>query len=202
MSPPPLNLFLIRHGQTEWSLSGRHTGRTDIPLTSIGEDEARRLQPHLEKLHFDHVFTSPMQRARQTCALAGLGAHAEVEPDLSEWDYGEYEGETSTDIRKARPGWLVFADGCPGGETPAQISARADRLVARLALMRGHVALFSHGHFSLVLAARWIGLPVVMGQHFQLGTASLNILSTNPAHPDIRVISLWNATPDFLAGRS
>ncbi len=202
MSSPPLSLFLVRHGQTEWSLSGRHTGSTDIPLTNDGEDEARALQPYLARIHFDYVFTSPMQRAKQTCALAGLGNHAETEPDLSEWDYGDYEGRTSAEIYKTRPGWLVFADGCPGGELPAQVQTRTDRLLTRLAAMRGNVALFSHGQISLVMAALWIGLPVLAGQHFLLGTASLNILSVNPAHPNIRVVSLWNATPTFLAGRS
>lgn len=202
MNAPPLSLFLVRHGQTEWSNSGRHTGRTDIPLTAKGEHEAAVLQPHLTKINFDRVFTSPMQRARQTCALAGLGATAQTEPDLSEWDYGDYEGLTSADIHNVQPGWAVFTDGCPGGETPEQISVRADRLLARLMGLRGNVALFSHGHFSMALAARWIGLPVVAGQHFLLGTASVNILGTNPAHPDIRVIALWNATPDFLMGRS
>ena len=196
---PHLSLYLVRHGETEWSLSGQHTGRTDIPLTAHGEDQARELMPWLRDIHFARVLTSPRQRARRTCALAGLGARAEVEPDLQEWDYGDYEGKLSSDIRKQRPGWYALQDGCPGGETPAQIAARADRLIAHLSTMEGKVALFSHGEFGLALAARWIGLPVIDGEHFLLGTASLDILSYNPAHPEIRVIALWNASPAILA---
>jgi probable phosphoglycerate mutase len=197
---PRLSLYLVRHGETEWSLSGQHTGRTDIPLTAHGEDQARELAPWFRDIHFARVFTSPRQRARRTCALAGLGALAEIEPDLQEWDYGEYEGKLSSDIRKQRPGWNAFQDGCPGGETPAQIATRADRLIAYLCTMEGKVALFSHGEFGLALAARWIGLPVIDAEHFLLGTASLDILSYNPAHPELRVIALWNASPAILAG--
>jgi broad specificity phosphatase PhoE len=196
----PLNLYLVRHGETAWSLSGQHTGTTDIPLTAHGEAEARALMPWLSKIRFGLVLTSPRQRARRTCELAGLGREAEVEPDLAEWDYGDYEGKLSSDIRKERPDWNIFRDGCPNGETPGQVSDRADRLIARVCAMNGNVALFSHGHFGLVLAARWIGLPVVEGQHFSLDTASLNILNHNPAHPEIRVIGLWNATPTKFAG--
>ena len=197
---PRLSLYLVRHGETEWSLSGQHTGRTDIPLTAHGEDQARELVPWFRDIHFARVFTSPRQRARRTCALAGLGPLAEIEPDLQEWDYGEYEGKLSSDIRKQRPGWNAFQDGCPGGETPAQIATRADRLIAYLCTMEGKVALFSHGEFGLALAARWIGLPVIDAEHFLLGTASLDILSYNPAHPELRVIALWNASPAILAG--
>ncbi len=193
-----LSLYLVRHGQTEWWLSGRHTGSTDIPLTARGKDEARALLPWLRPLQFGFVLTSPLQRARQTCELVGLGQQAEIEPDLAEWDYGDYEGKLSSDIRQGRPGWNVFRDGCPHGETPAQVSDRADLLIARLCTMNGNVALFSHGEFGLALAARWIGLPVVVGQHFLLGTASLSILGYNPAHPEVRVMALWNATPQTL----
>ena len=193
------SLYLIRHGQTAWSLSGQHTGRTDIPLTTHGEDEARELVPWLQHTQFGRVLTSPRQRARRTCELAGLGQEAEIEPDLAEWDYGDYEGKLSTDIRKERPDWNAFRDGCPHGEMPAQISFRADRLIARLCTMDGNIALFSHGEFGMALAARWIGLPVIEGQHFQLDTASLNILGFNPSHPEVRVIALWNATPALLA---
>jgi broad specificity phosphatase PhoE len=204
MIPAPasrLSLYLIRHGQTEWSLSGHHTGRTDIPLTKRGEEEARELLPWLAPIQFARVFSSPRQRARRTCELAGLGARLAFEPDLAEWDYGDYEGRLSSDIRKDRPDWSVFRDGCPGGEMPEQVAARADRLIMNLCAMDGNVALFSHGQFGLALAMRWIGLPVVEGRHFTLGTASLSILSFDPAHPDMRVIRLWNATPAQFARR-
>jgi probable phosphoglycerate mutase len=200
MSPGPrLSLYLIRHGQTEWSLSGQHTGRTDIPLTARGEQEARELRPWLAPIQFARVFSSPRQRARQTCELAGLGPRLEIEPDLAEWDYGDYEGRMSVDIRKERPGWNVFRDGCPGGEMPADVSNRADRLITNLCTMGGNIALFSHGQFGLSLTARWIGLSIADGQRFLLHTASVNILSFNPAHPEERVIALWNATPALLA---
>ena len=191
-------LYFIRHGETDWSRSGQHTGNTDIPLTANGEDEARALRPWLQQIPFTFVLTSPRQRARTTCTLAGLGGEAEIEPALSEWDYGDYEGRRSDDIRSQRPGWTVFRDGCPSGETPAVISNRADLLIARLLLMAGNVALFSHGQFGAVLAARWIGLPVIKGQHLLLGPASLSILGNNPSHPDVRMISLWNASPNHL----
>ena len=193
-----LQLYFIRHGETKWSLSGQHTGTTDIPLTEHGRDEARSLLPWLQKIPFTGVLTSPRQRAQTTCELAGLGMMAELEPDLSEWDYGDYEGLRSDEIREQRPGWTVFRDGCPNGETPAFISNRADRLITRLLTMEGNVVLFSHGHFGSVLAARWIGLPVIEGQHLALGPASLSILGYNPSHPDVRVISLWNANPRHL----
>jgi probable phosphoglycerate mutase len=193
-----LSLYLIRHGETAWSLSGQHTGRTDIPLTAHGEDEARNLAPWFGRIQFARVFTSPRRRARRTCELAGLGQQAEVEPGLAEWDYGDYEGMLSSDIRIGRPDWNAFRDGCPNGEMPAQVSARADRLISHLCTMEGNVALFSHGQFGPALAARWIGLPVADGQNFLLGTASLSILSYNPEHPEVRVIALWNATPALL----
>jgi probable phosphoglycerate mutase len=195
-----LRLYIVRHGETEWSLSGQHTGRTDLPLTAHGEDEARALQPWLRHIKFARVVTSPLQRARRTCELAGQGDSAEVEPDLAEWAYGDYEGQLSRDIRKVRPAWSVFRDGCPNGEMPDQVAARADRLIARLCAVDGNVALFSHGQFSRVVAAQWIGLPVIESEHFALGTASLSILSFDPAHPEVRVIELWNAAPAVLAG--
>ncbi len=191
-------LYYVRHGETEWSRSGQHTGKTDIPLTAHGEGQARALAPWLRKIPFTAVLTSPRQRARATCALAGLGGKAEIEPDLAEWDYGDYEGLQSDEIRERSPGWTVFREGCPNGETPAVITDRADRLIARLSAMTGNVALFSHGHFGAVLAARWIGLPVIEGQHLLLAPASLSILGSNPSHPDVRVIALWNASPDHL----
>ena len=189
-----LRLYLIRHGETEWSLSGQHTGRTDLPLTKHGEDQARQLAPRLAHIQFARVLTSPRQRARRTCELAELGAAVETEPDLAEWDYGDYEGQLTADVRKRRPGWNVFRDGCPGGETPSAVSERADRLIAHLCKLDGNVALFSHGEFACVLAARWIGLPVVEGQHFSVDAASLGILSYNPSHPEEHVIALWNDT--------
>jgi broad specificity phosphatase PhoE len=194
-----LSLYLVRHGQTEWSVSGQHTGRSDIPLTAHGEDEARALAPWLAGVTFDHVFTSPRQRAQRTCALAGLGAKAVIEPDLAEWDYGDYEGQRSAAIHIHRPHWTIFEDGCPGGEMPADIAMRADALIARLRQMQGRIALFSHGHFGMVLAARWIGLPVIEAQHLLLSTACLNVLGYAPSHPDVPVIALWNATPRPLA---
>jgi len=192
MDPAPLRLFLVRHGETEWSLSGQHTGRTDLALTHRGEDQARTLEPALRAIPFDHVLTSPARRAQRTCEVAGLGSTAEVEPDLAEWDYGDYEGRTSHDIRQNRPGWCVFRDGCPGGESVAAITLRADRLITRVAVLHGNIALFSSGQFGCSLTARWIGLPIIEAQHLMLGTASIGILASSPAHPDLRVIAHWN----------
>ena len=192
MDPAPLRLYLVRHGETEWSLSGQHTGRTDLPLTPRGEDQARALEPVLRAIAFEHVLTSPVRRAQRTCTLAGLGGAAEIEPDLAEWDYGDYEGRTSNDIRQNRPGWIVFRDGCPGGESVAAVTRRADRLITRAMALQGNVALFSSGQFGCSLAARWIGLPVLQAQHLMLGTASISVLAHNPAHPDLRVIARWN----------
>ena len=190
----PLCIYLIRHGETAWSLSGQHTGHTDIPLTAHGEDEARELAPRLRHITFAHVLTSPLQRAQQTCELAGLSPTAAIEPDLAEWDYGDYEGQHSIDLRKKHPDWNIFRDGCPHGDMPAQVSERADQLIAHLRTLDGNVALFSHGQFGCVLAARWIGLPLVEAQHFTLGTASLSILGHDPRHPEVAVIVLWNST--------
>jgi len=188
-------VYLIRHGETEWSLSGRHTSRTEVPLTARGEARARDLGPRLRDLKFARVLTSPRQRARQTCELAGLGPQAEIEPDLAEWDYGDYEGLRSADILGARPKWNLFHDGCPNGETPAMVSARADRFIARLRAQDGNVALFSHGHFGRVLAARWIGLPVMEARGFLFGTAALGILDFEHGDAGSPVIALWNDGP-------
>jgi probable phosphoglycerate mutase len=185
-------IHLIRHGETEWSLTGQHTGRTDLPLTPRGEEKARQLGKQLQGIQFARVFTSPRQRAKRTCELAGLSSAAEIEPDLAEWDYGEYEGQRTADIRKHRPDWNIFEHGCPGGESPDQISARADRLIARLRTFEGNVALFSHGHFGRVLAVRWVGLPVLAGQRLTLDTASLSILSFEHERLASPVIALWN----------
>ena len=190
-----LRIYLIRHGETEWSVTGQHTGRTDIPLTPHGEDEARSLEPILAKMSFTHVFSSPRMRARRTFELAGLASKAVIEPDLSEWDYGEYEGKRSDEIFKARPGWNVFRDGCPNGETPQQVSDRADRLIEHCRSLSGHVALFSHGQFGASLAARWIGLPILSAEHFYIGTATINILGYHPRHIELPVILAWNIGP-------
>jgi probable phosphoglycerate mutase len=189
----PAQIFLIRHGETAWSKSGQHTSRTDLPLNEQGEQEARTLMERLGATKFSRVFTSPRQRARRTCELAGLDSAAEIEPDLAEWDYGDYEGLRTAEILKSQPDWNLFRDGCPHGEMPGEISKRADRLITRLRMLEGNIALFSHGHFGRVLAARWIGLPVNEAQRFLLSTASLSILGyehNNVAEP---VISLWNA---------
>ena len=187
---PIQEVYLIRHGETEWSLNGRHTGITDIPLTENGRNLAKRLAPVLATERFALVLTSPLERARKTCELAGLGAHAEIDRDLMEWNYGEYEGLTPKQIDAQAPGWMIFTDGCPGGESPAQVSARADRLVARVRSVEGDVALFAHGHIFRVFAARWLGLPATAGCHFLLDTATLSILSYYRNLPAIRQ---WNA---------
>ncbi len=193
-----LQLYFIRHGETEWSLSGQHTGVTDIALTAHGENEARQLAPCLRRIEFASVLCSPRQRAWRTCALAGLEPLAVIEPDLAEWDYGDYEGRRSIDIHKETPGWNVFQNGCPGGEMPSQVSERVDRLILRLQALQGNVALFSHGQFGCALAARWIGLTVSEGRHFALGSASLSRLGYEVSHPTTPVIALWNLVPTAL----
>ena len=185
-------VYVARHGETAWSLSGQHTGRTDLPLTPNGERNARRLGERLKGMTFQKVFTSPLQRASRTCELAGFGSVAQSDPDLVEWDYGRYEGLRSAEILAERPDWELFRDGCPGGESPAQIGERADRVVARVRELNANVLLFSSGHFIRVLAARWLALgPGSAGQYFLLSTASLSALGYehNLAHP---VIRLWN----------
>jgi len=190
---PPLQLYLIRHGETAWSISGQHTGRTDIPLTSNGMDQARKLGPYLQNIAFFKVLMSPLLRARQTCALVEMDLAPEIDTDLIEWNYGEYEGRRTADIHKERPDWTIFRDGCPHGEMPVQVAERADRLIARLRLLHGNIALFSHAQFGGVLAARWIGLPLAEAGHFPLGTASLSILGYDQHHPEVAVIATWNA---------
>ncbi|MEQ8667626.1 MAG: HAD-IIB family hydrolase [Pirellulales bacterium] len=190
-----LRLFFMRHGETEWSLSGQYSGHADIPLTDHGEDEARQLGKLIHSVPFDHVLTSPLQRARQTCELAGLSQHAKTDTDLVEWNNGDYEGRTPADILTSRPGWNLFRDGCPNGEMPTQLSARADRLIHRLTDLEGNVALFSHCHLGRVLAARWIGLSVEHAQQWLLTTASLSILCYEHDRRDQHAIELWNSTP-------
>lgn len=195
-SPLLQRIFLVRHGQTQWSLSGQHTGRTDIPLTAEGEADARKLHERLRTNVFNRAFTSPLQRAQQTAALAALAMPIEIEPDLMEWDYGAYEGLRSAEIRAIKPDWNLYKDGCPGGESPAQVSLRADRIIARLRALDGDVAIFSHGHFGCVLAARWIGLEIEQALHFLLDTASLSILGYGHQSAAEPAIMLWNARPD------
>jgi len=189
-------LHLLRHGETAWSLSGRHTGRTDLPLTAQGEREATLLRERLAGSGFSQVFTSPLQRARRTCELAGLGAVARAEPDLQEWDYGDYEGLTRTEIQARQPGWNIFADGCPHGESVEQISGRADRVLAMVRPLDGMVALFSHGHFLRALAIRWVGLPLRDGRILALDTGSVSILGYEHADQETPVIVRWNTAPD------
>ena len=169
-------VYLIRHGETAWSLSGQHTGHTDIPLTARGEQAARELQARLKDLHVAKVLTSPLQRARRTCELAGFGASAEADPDLMEWDYGSYEGQRTVDIRAQRPGWRLFEDGCPGGETLTEVSARADRVIARLRALESDVLVFGHGHLLRILIMRWITLPALEARRLHLATASVSML--------------------------
>ena len=186
-------VYLARHGETAWSLSGQHTGMTDLPLTERGERNARRLGGRLGGLTFRKVFTSPLQRAARTCELAGFGSAAERDSDLLEWNYGKYEGRTSADIHVERPDWQLFRDGCPGGESPDQIGARVDRMVGKVRSIEGDVLLFSSGHVLRVLAARWLGLEPGAGRYFVLGTASLSALGYehNRSEP---VIRLWDDT--------
>jgi probable phosphoglycerate mutase len=185
-------VHLARHGETAWSLTGQHTGRTDLPLTARGERNAERLGQRLKSLHFDAVFTSPLQRARRTCELAGFGAVARVDADLVEWNYGDYEGLRTAEIHQRDPDWTVFDRGGPNGESVADVSARADRVVARLRDLGGATLLFSSGHFLRALAARWLGLPVGDGRYFALDTAALCALGYE--HADDPAIRLWNDT--------
>jgi len=180
----------IRHGETEWSLEGRHTSFSDVALTARGRDEARPLAARLAAIDFARVLTSPRRRARETCELAGLGKHAEVTDDLDEWNYGDYEGLTTAEIRAEVPGWTIFSNGAPGGETADEITARADRVIAWAAEAGGVVALFSHGHFLRVVGARWIGLPASGGSRLALDTATVSFLGHEH---DERVLRMWNS---------
>jgi broad specificity phosphatase PhoE len=186
-------VYLARHGETAWSLTGQHTGLTDVPLTPRGERNAVRLGGRLGSVVFAAVFTSPLQRARRTCELAGYGEVARVEPDLVEWNYGEYEGLRTAEIHERDEGWNVFRDGGPQGESVAEVSARADRVVGRLRAIDGDVLLFSSGHFLRALAARWVGMPVAVGQYLALDTAALCIVGYEHRR-DRPVIRLWNET--------
>jgi broad specificity phosphatase PhoE len=186
-------LYTARHGETAWSATGQHTLLTDLPLTERGERNAKRLRERLAGLRFAKVLTSPLQRALRTCELAGFGAVAEVDPDLVEWNYGDYEGLRTAEIHAVRPGWQLFRDGCPNGESPEDVGARADRVVSRVRAFKGDVLIFSSGHFLRVFAARWLGLEPFAGKFFMLDTASLSALSYEHdlSSPAIR---FWNDT--------
>jgi len=201
MSEPLPIVYLARHGETAWTVSRQHTGLTDLPLTERGERTARRLEERLSGLTFAAVLTSPLQRAARTCELAGFKAVAEVDQDLVEWDYGQYEGRRTAEIRAERPGWELFRDGCPGGESPQQVSVRADRIVKRVRAVSGNVLIFTSGHFMRVLATRWLGLePSVNCKFFMLSTASLSALGYE--HDVTRpVIRLWNETRHVERGQ-
>jgi broad specificity phosphatase PhoE len=193
-------VYLARHGETAWTITGQHTGLTDLPLTERGEVNARKLGERLNGMKFAKVFTSPLRRAMRTCELAGFGPVAETDRDLVEWDYGEYEGRLRVDILAERPNWQLFRDGAPGGESPEQIAARADRVVQRVRSIVGDVLLFSSGHFLRVLAARWIGAEPIFARSFMLGTASLSALSYENSvdHP---AIQLWNDTRHLVTSK-
>jgi len=182
---------LVRHAETEWSLNGRHTGRTDIPLTEHGREAAMALRPRLSRWQFDLVLVSPLGRARETCALCGLDADAQLRPDLLEWDYGDYEGLTTPEIRAQRPDWVLWRDGCPGGESPADVGARADRVIEEIGASGGEVAVFSHGHMLRVLGARWIALGADSGARLGLSTGALCVLGHER---ETAVIARWNDT--------
>jgi broad specificity phosphatase PhoE len=185
----PHRVFLVRHGETEWSKTGQHTGKTDLPLTEAGEEQGRLLTERLKGVDFTLVLTSPLQRAMETCRQAGLLDRAEVSDDLHEWDYGRYEGLTTPQIREQQPAWNLWTDGVPDGESPAQVSARADRVLERIRVADGDVALFSHGHMLRSLGARWIGVPITAGTHLMLSTASVSVLGYERETP---VLRLWN----------
>jgi len=191
-------VYLARHGETAWTVSGQHTGLTDLPLTERGECNARSLGERLSGMKFAKVFTSPLQRARRTCELAGFAQVAETDPDLVEWNYGEYEGRRTVDILRERPDWRLFRDGCPGGESPQQIAARADRVVTRVRPIAGDVLLFSSGHFLRVLAARWLGVEPSFGRFLTLSTASLSAIGYENSleQPAIR---FWNDNRHVVA---
>ena len=184
-------IYLARHGETEWSMTGQHTGLTDLPLTARGEDNARALGERLRGLHFAKVFTSPLQRARRTCELAGFGSNAEVDPELVEWDYGDYEGRRSVDIHKERPGWNLFRNGCPHGESIQDVAARVERVIARLRETKGNVLVFGHRHCLSVVGACWVGLPPVEARVLMLSTGSLSIVGYEHTTGE-PVICLWN----------
>lgn len=188
-APPRARAFLVRHGETSWSKSLRHTSRTDLELTSVGVDQARALGRRLAGHRFERVLSSPLERARETCRLAGLDDHVEVVPDLREWDYGDFEGRTTEAIRRQHPGWELWSDGAPGGEQASEVATRTARVVEEVRTARGDVALFAHGHVLRVLASVWLGVPPEMGRCLALDPASLSVLGWEREVP---VIELWN----------
>ena len=192
MSATLPDVYLVRHGETEWSLSGQHTGLTDLPLTAGGEEQARQLRDRLNSISFAKVFSSPLQRAKRTAELSGYGAVAELDRDLTEWNYGDYEGKKRDWILAGRPGWLIFRDGCPNGESPADVGIRADRVISRICRVDGNVLVFSSGHILRVLMARWLGLEPSGGRYFRLGTAALSILGFDHGKTDEPVLRLLN----------
>jgi broad specificity phosphatase PhoE len=196
---PGQEVVLVRHGETEWSRDGRHTGKSDIPLTDGGRAQARTLGPELQQWNFALVMTSPLQRAEETCRLAGYGDRAQVRPDLEEWDYGTYDGKTSKEIKAIAPDWSLWRDGGPGGETPADVGKRADRVIAEARRVGGNVLIFAHGHLLRVLTARWLGQPPGSGRHYALETAAVSVLGYE--HDDA-VIRRWNLPPPNRAGPS
>lgn len=193
MAATGLELWLIRHGETEWSLSGQHTSRTDIPLTARGEQRAQKIRDYLRGKSFSMVLCSPMQRAKETCRIAGFGDVAQIDDDLKEWDYGVYEGRTTKDIQKEVPGWSVWTNAIVGGETMDQVAARANRVIARAEAKGGSVALFAHGHILRILAACWIQSPPVMGSRLALGTGTVSTLGFEH---QTQVITMWNRSLD------
>jgi probable phosphoglycerate mutase len=196
-SGSPAELVLARHGETEWSRTGKHTGRTDVPLTEEGRVQAELLATSLAGIAFERVYTSPLSRAADTCRLAGLGEACEVRDELLEWDYGDYEGRTTAEIREERPDWLLWRDGCPAGESAAEVGARVDRLLAELDGVAGAVALFAHGHLLRVLAARWLGLPPEDGGLLRLDTATVSVLGWER---EVAVVRRWNVPPGVPVG--
>jgi broad specificity phosphatase PhoE len=185
-------VVLVRHGETEWSRDGKHTGRTDVPLTDNGRSQAKALGDVLRGWSFAAVWTSPRARATESCRLAGLGDVAVVRDELQEWDYGSYEGRTTVEVREERPGWTLWRDGVPDGETAEEVGARADRVVTELRQLDGAAAVFSHGHFLRVLTARWLGLDPREGRLFALDTGTIGVLGYER---ETAIVRLWNQTP-------
>ena len=196
-TPKTPEVWLIRHGETEWTVSRRHTGLTDLPLTLAGEQQAKALRHRLRTVNFARVFYSPLRRAARTCELAGYGSTAEVYRNLVEWNYGDYEGKMRPEIIANRPNWIIFRDGCPNGESPTDVAVRADHVISRIRTINSNVALFSSGHFLRVLIARWLSLDPSAGQYFKLGTGAVSVLSCDHNNVTEPVIRLLNETPSF-----